>query len=514
MIYRFGPVRFDTARRELTAGGRPVPVEPQVFDLLQMLIENRERLVTKDEIMERIWRGRIVSEAALSSRVKSARQAIGDDGRAQRLIRTHAKHGFRFVGEVELLAAEPAPAPAPEAEPLQAGRPSIAVLPFTTIGAGPASLAMAEALPHDLIAELARLRWLFVIARGSSFRFRGPVIDLAEVRAALKVGYCLTGSVEVDEIALSLTVELCETVGGGVVWSERFAGRPGAVHEIRQEIVRQVIATLELQIPLIEARRARLASPDSLDAWSAFHLGLSELFRFAPQANARAARLFEQALELEPGFARAHAALSFAHFENTFLGFVDDVGAAAEMARRAAEAGLALDPLDPFCNLVMGRSFWLADQLEASLPWLDRAMALSPNYAQARYARAWTETLMGDGRQGRADVDAALALSPLDPLAYGMLGVRAFSHMVLDEPAEAAAFAERAAHSPGAHALIEMIAAVAHVLAGDVERGRRWAASARARHPGLGLADFQRAFPFRDAEARARIARAFEELAR
>src|SRR5690606_36881870 len=249
MIYRFGPVRFDTARRELTAGGRPVPVEPQVFDLLQMLIENRERLVTKDEILERIWRGRIVSEAALSSRVKSARQAIGDDGRAQRLIRTHAKHGFRFVGEVELLAAEPAPAPAPEAEPLQAGRPSIAVLPFTTIGAGPASLAMAEALPHDLIAELARLRWLFVIARGSSFRFRGPVIDLAEVRAALKVGYCLTGSVEVDEIALSLTVELCETVGGGVVWSERFAGRPGAVHEIRQEIVRQVIATLELQIP-------------------------------------------------------------------------------------------------------------------------------------------------------------------------------------------------------------------------------------------------------------------------
>jgi TolB-like protein len=515
MIYRFGAIRFDTDRRELTSGDLPVPVEPQVFDLLQLLIENRDRLISKDEILEKIWHGRIVSEAAISSRVKSARQAIGDDGRDQRLIRTHPKHGFRFVGAVEPWAAEAAVAapPAPEPSAGLAGRPAIAVLPFTAIGDGPASRAMAEALPHDLIAELSRLRWLFVIARGSSFRFRGPAIDFGEVREALQVGYCLTGSVEVDAAALSLTVELCETQsGGGVIWSERFRTGTGAVHEIRQEIVQAVIAALELQIPLVEARRARLKSPDSLDAWSAFHLGVSDLFRFAPEANARAARLFERALELEPGFARAHAGLSFAHFENAFLRFVDDAPRSAELARRSAESGLEHDPLDPFCNLVMGRSFWLADELDASLPWLDRAMALNPNYAQARYARAWTETLIGDGRQGQADVDSALALSPLDPLAYGMLGVRAFSHIVLDEPGEAAAWAERAARAPGAHALIEMIAAISHVLAGDRDRARRWADSARTRHAGLGPEDFLRAFPFRDPSARARIARAFGEL--
>lgn len=514
MIYRFGAFRFDVGRFELSRGDRLVPVEPQVFALLRLLIENRDRLVTKDEILEKIWDGRFVSEAAVSSRVKSARQAIGDDGAAQRLIRTHPKLGFRFVGQVEVVGAEAPSASPPAAERGDelSGRPTIAVLPLMPIGGSTGAAAMAEALPHDLIAELSRMHWLFVIARGSSFRFRGPDVDLAEVREALKVGYVLTGSVEMAGAVMSLTVELCETRQGGVIWSQRFRAAPGAVHEIREEIVQAVIAALELQIPLVEAGRARLKAPESLDAWSAFHLGLSHLFRFTPEANARAAGLFARSLELEPGFARAHAGLSFAHFEDAFLGFADDPGRAAELARRSAEASLEHDPLDPFCNLVMGRAFWLRNELEASLPWLDRAMALNPNYAQAKYARGWSETLLGEGRRGQADADSALALSPLDPLAYGMLGVRAFSHIVLDEAAEAAAWAERAARAPGAHALIEMIAAVSHVLAGDPARARGWAQSARERHPGLRAEDFFRAFPFRDPAARARIARALDEL--
>lgn len=515
MIYRFGAYCFDTDKCELSSGGVVIPLEPQVFALLRLLIENRDRLVTKDEIIERIWNGRIVSEAAVSSRIKSARQAIGDSGEAQRLIRTHPKVGFRFVGEVEPpAAAAPAEAagPAPEEAAEPSSRPSIAVLPLWVIGGSEAAAGIAEALPHDLIAELSRLRWLFVIARGSSFRFRGPDVDLAAVREALKVGYCLTGSVEMAGGGMSLTVELADTRDGGVIWSERFRAAPGAVHEIREEIVHAVIAALELQIPLIEARRARLKAPGSLDAWSAFHLGLNHLFRFTPEGNARAGALFERALELEPGFARAHAGLSFAHFENAFLSFVDEPGQAAALARKAAERSLEHDPLDPFCNLVMGRAFWLNNDLDASLPWLERAITLSPNYAQARYSKGWTETMLGLGREGRADTDAALALSPLDPLAYGMMGVRAFTHILLDEPQAAAQWGERAARAPGAHALIEMIAAISHQLAGDPERAAAWAASARRRHPGLGADDFFRAFPFREPAARERVARALGAL--
>ena len=520
MLHHFGDCSLDTEACELRRGGGVVPVEPQVLALLRLLIDNRQRLVRKDEIVERIWDGRVISESAIASRVKSARQAIGDDGRTQRMIRTVHKLGFRFVAEVQ---TEPAPAalrgsvPEPPGEPAalpgpERAQPSIAVLPFVLLGDGGPYAAIADALPHDLIAELSRLRWLFVIARGSSFRFRGAEATLERVRAALHVRYCLCGAVQIDGGALVATAELADTHDGRVVWSECFQAELGAVHDVRHRIAQAITGALELQLPLHEARRARLSAPENLDAWAAYHLGLQEMYRFSKEGNARAAALFETAIAREAGFARAHAGLSFTHFEDAFLNFADDPARAAALAQRHAETSLEHDPLDPFCNLVMGRVFWLRGDLEASLPWLDRALALNPNYAQGTYSRAWAETLLGQGAQGQAHVDAALALSPLDPLAYGMLGVRAFSHMVLDQPAAAAVWAERAARAPGAHAFIEMIAAVAHLLNGGEGRAQAWAASARLRSPGLCAADFFRAFPFRDPRTRERIARALQRL--
>jgi TolB-like protein/Flp pilus assembly protein TadD len=483
-----------------------------------MLIEFRHRLVSRDELVERVWGGRIVSEAAIASRIKSARQALGDDGAAQRFIRTVPKLGLRFVAEVRTPAVATAPA-APQDEAAEADaarpprdRPSIAVLPFAPLSAGPASAQMADAIPHDLIAELSRLRWLFVIARGSSFQLRGEAATIEAVRKALGVRYCLSGTVEVAARTLAVTVELCDCGDGGIVWSERFSGAPDAVHDMRERIVQAVISALDLQIPLHEARRARLSSPENLDAWSAFHLGMQHMYRFSRDGLARAVPLFEQAITLEPAFARAHAGLSFAHFERAFLSFADAPDVAAAQARLCAEASLDQDPLDPFCNLMMGRAFWLTGALEASLPWLDRAIQLNPNYAQAKYSRAWVETLLGEGAEGRVNVNTALQLSPLDPLAYGMLGVRAFSHIVLEERADAARWGERAARAPGAHALIEMIAAVAHGLNGDEARAGLWAASARQRQPGLAPSDFFKAFPFRDGAVRESISETLRRL--
>ncbi|HSV02401.1 MAG TPA: winged helix-turn-helix domain-containing protein [Phenylobacterium sp.] len=520
MIYRFGAFRLDTSAYELRAGDDRVAVEPQVLALIRLLIENRHRLVGRDEIIERIWNGRIVSEAAISSRIKSARRALGDDGAAQRVIRTVPKLGLRFVapveadpGEVEPLPAAPRPPPQEDvpAEPRQSG-PSLAVLPFAVLGAAGPSAWIAEALPHDLITALSRFRWLFVIARGSSFHFRGPEATLETVREALKVRYCLSGAVEIHGSAMGVSTELSDTRDGRVLWSERFEAPQAAVHEIRQQVTQAVIGALELQIPLNEARRAQLSAPESLDAWSAYHLGLHHMYRFNREGTARAAALFEQAIALEPSFARAHAGLSFAQFETAFLSFTDDATRATALAKRAAEAALERDALDPFCNLVMGRAFWLTGELEASLPWIERAIRLNPNYAQAKYARGWSETLLGKADAGRASAEAALALSPLDPLAYGMLGVRALSHMVLDEPAQAAEWGEQAARAPGAHPLIEMIAAVGHAMNGEAARAAAWAASARRRNPNLRAADFLQAFPFRDAATRRRVVLALERL--
>jgi TolB-like protein len=514
MIYRFGPFELDIAKFELRADGAARHVEPQVFALLALLVENRERLVSTEEIIEKVWDGRVVSDAAVASRIKSARQALGDDGRTQRYIRTVHRQGLRFVAPVRTACGADAISMVQEGsagvEPAgasadHASRPSIAVLPFRLIGETGPYAAIADALPHELITELARLRWLFVTARGSSFRLRASDADMGEIGRLLRVRYCLAGSVEVAGASLAVTVELVDTRDGGIVWADRFAGSIDEVHEVRARIAAQILAALEIRIPLHEAALARLAVTENLDAWSAYHLGLQHMYRFNRKDNEAASALFQQAVIRDPGFARAHAGLSFVHFQTAFMRYTDDIAGEIAVARRFAQRGLELDPLEPFVNFAMGRTFWLEGELETGLAWLERATSVSPNYAQGIYAQAWTESLSGRGPQGRSHVDLAMRLSPLDPLYYAMLATRGFTHLAQGEDPEAAEWAERAARSPGAHVLIAMIAAVFHALAGNEARAAAWAANARARNPALDRQDFFRAVPFQSEATRARV---------
>lgn len=525
MVYSFGPFELDLAKVELRADGQPRSLEPQVFGLLAFLIEHCERVVTKDEIFENVWDGRVVTDSALASRVKSLRKALGDDGRKQQYIRTIHGKGFRFVAEVHrapdqgTVNAVAVDSPVDgrltdmsNAESTTVSRPSIAVLPFRLIGATETYVTIAEGLPHELITELARLRWLFVIARGSSFRLRGDNLDMREVGRLLDVRYCLSGSVEITGQHLAVTTELVDTRSGEVVWGERYTGFVDDVHAVRAEIRASILTSLELQIPLHEAADARLASTDNLDAWSAYHLGLQHIYRFNRADNVRAAELFGRAVQQDEGFARAHAGLSFVHFQTAFLRQTEDIASEVALARSCAQRAVDIDHLDPFVNFTMGRSFWLEGDLDRALAWLERSTSLSPNYAQGIYARAWTETMAGSANDGREHVDLAMRLSPLDPLYYAMLGARGLTHMGGGEDAEAVVWTERAARSPGAHALIAMIAAAAQMLAGNEHLARAWADNVRERSPLLTREDFFRAFPMKPEAMRSRVAEALRTL--
>ena len=523
MIYRFGNFELDLGKAELRLDGRPRAIQPQVFALLAFLIEHRDRLVSRDEIFEIVWDGRVVSDSALSSRIKSARKALGDDGKAQRFIKTIHGRGLRFVADVkverddiavssnggmESAAADSASVAAAD----QQSRPSIAVLPFRVIGDAGEYATIAEGLPHELITELARLRWLFVIARGSSFRLRGEDLDTCEAGRLLGARYCLTGTVEVTGQQLAVTTELVDTGGGDVVWAERYTGFVDDVHAVREEIRSKILTSLEIQIPLHEASAARLRDTADLDSWSAYHLGLQHLYRFNRKDNAIAAGLFERAVARDPGFARAYAGLSFVHFQTAFMRQTDDFTGEIEQARRFAQDGVDIDPLDPFVNFTMGRSFWLEADLDRAAAWLERATSLSPNYAQGIYAHAWTETMSGHTHTARGEVDLAMRLSPLDPLYYAMLATRGFIQMADGEYQEAAEWADRAARSPGAHVLIAMIAAAAQAMAGDHARAETWAASVRARNPLLTSQDFFHSFPLQTKAMRSSVASALREL--
>lgn len=510
MRYRFGPYELDVERFELRKSGAAIAAEPQVVSLLLFLVANRDRLVTKDEIIGAVWGGRCISDSALSSRIKSARRLVDDNGSAQRVVHTVHGRGFRFVAEVEEVATHVDVATVRDEPRIDPVRPSIAVLPLSVVGDAGVHAIIAEALPHEIIRELARLRWLFVIARGSSFRFAGLEPDLSNAAETLGVRYVLTGTLESVGCRIAVAIELMDARDQGVVWAEHFEVSIEAMPELRNDIVASVVSALEIHIPLQEAARARLALPGCLDAWSAYHLGLQRMFRFNAADNAVATELFSRAVAQEPSFARAHAGLSFTYFQNAFLGYAD-AGSATARAREAAERAVALDPLDPFANAVMGRAHWLSDDLGGSLAWLERSTALSPNYAQGTYARAWAQTLLGRGEDGQRHADRAMALSPIDPLRYAMLATRALSHLVRGEDEEAAVWAERAAHEPGAHALIAVIAAACHAASGNPTKARAWVEVVHKRQPTTTRDRFFRSFPFADLTVRSRIERALKK---
>ena len=513
MAWIFGDFRLDPERFELSCGAELVRLEPQVLALLCLLVRHHDRMVTKDEIVEKIWNGQSVSDASISSRIRSARQAVGDDGHHQTTIRTVHGRGFRFVAEVvETAPAQAAKATAPpETNSPLTGRPSIAILPFRPLAMTPELAILADAIPYEIIQALSRLRWLAVIARGSSFRFRKPDPDLELVATALGARYVLSGIIEANVSRLAVTLELSDASTNEVIWCDRINAPLDAVDDLRSRVVEHLVTALDVYIPLNEARSSQMAALETLDAWANYHLGLQHLYRFTTNDNQRAKGLFERAVMLDPHFARAHAGLSFTSFLEAFLHLGPHLKEATRAARHHAERGLELDSLDPFANFTMGRSLWLTHDLDAAADWLARATTLNPNYAQGFYSSAMTSMLTGNLAAIEVELDTAFQLSPLDPLLFGMHGVRSQMYIQSGDYAAAARWGDRAAATPGAHYLIAMIAMVANGLAGRHDTAARWRQTVRQRKPDASAAHYFASFPTRDIVSRSLIA---DELCR
>ncbi|MCU9850604.1 winged helix-turn-helix domain-containing protein [Defluviimonas sp. WL0024] len=475
------------------------------------LASNPDRLVTKDELVERVWDARFISDSAISTAVKEARKAVGDDGARQSIIRTVHGRGIRCVAEVRVRRDSPGEHELPTDDPggFQ-GRPSIAVLPFASLGAETGYAPLADALLAEIISAISRLRWIAVIARGSSFRFRAQIPDPSAVRSALGVRYVLAGLIEVAAKTLFVNVELSETASDRVIWSERFSAPIDGIHEIRSRIVAEIVTALEIRIPMAEASAAEIRPSSNLDAWAEFHLGLRHLYRFNRIDNSAAETRFRKAIEKEPGLARAHAGLSFTAFQSAFMHYGRDTDA-MNLARSAADKSLELDFLDPFANYCMGRVQWLNGDLEQAIAWMSRSPDVSPNFAQGSYAKALM-MMNGEGAAARALNSNAMVLSPLDPLHYAMLANQGNTHPCEGNFAEGARWIDRAAKAPGTHYLIAMLAGAAHHLAGNDENARMWTDRVRQRRPDITTEEYFRSFPYAEGQHNGRMWKAFRDL--
>jgi DNA-binding winged helix-turn-helix (wHTH) protein/tetratricopeptide (TPR) repeat protein len=475
MLLRFGDFELDTAGAELRGVDGVVPIEPKALALLTLLAENGDRVIGRDEMIDVVWQGRIVSDAAVATALKLVRKALGDDGSAQRFVRTVHGIGHRFVPDVRIVAAS-----LPGETPAQDGRPVLAVLPFRFLGAPEPWAALPEAIAAEVIVSLARLRWLRVIARESTFRLRALVIDHRSLLEVLGAGYTLSGVVETLGGRLAVSLELADTRSGSTIWADRFSGE------------------LDLAIPMNEAELARLRPTASLDAWENYHLGLAHAYRFTGRENAIAAGYFHRATQLDAQFAQAWAGLSFTNFQDASHGYVHDRQAAALKARRAAERSVEIDTLEPAANFAMGRIGILAGAPDEGAEWLDRAVALAPSYAKAHYARGMVAVLAGRTAAGREAVDRALGLSPLDPLRGPMLGFRAMSLAAEGRLAEALQPAQEASRAARRHVVNLMVSAAIIAMNGRWDEARDLAVIAREIRPDAHFGIVRSALPVAD----------------
>jgi DNA-binding SARP family transcriptional activator/TolB-like protein len=387
-------------------------------------------------------------------------------------------------------------APSGAITPAAARRASIAVMPFADESAAAGARGgAADALAHDVITRLAKLRSMFVIAQGTVFSLHERRIGPEEAGRILGVDYVVGGSVRRQGARLDVAVELSETRTARIVWTETFNRRVDDAFAVLDEIGNRIVASIASEIETIERNRAILRPPSSLDAWEAYHRGLWHMYRFDRTDNERARHFFATALRLDPTFARAYAGLSFTHFQGAFQGW-EKPGPEIDRAYDAAGQSLMADERDPAAHWAMGRALWLRGQHEPSVVALERAIDLSPNFALGHYTLAFVHSQAGDPDTAIAASDHSRELSPFDPLLFGMLGARAMALVRLGRFSEAANWATKAAARPNAHPHIVAIAAFSLALAGSLDEARTHAATVRRTLPQYRLADFLRAFRF------------------
>jgi TolB-like protein len=481
MVYRFADFELDMDRFELRKNGAPVAVEPQVFSLLALLVTNRERMVPKDEIHERIWNGRVVSEAALSSRIRSVRKAIGDDGGTQRLIRTVHGQGFRFVGEV---SDNTGSAPSAESTDAKSGhdsvttaqdptRPVIAVLPFVNLSDDAEQAYFSAAVTADIVANLSKHRWLNVIAGNAIVGRDGKPVDVRHVADEFGIMYVVEGSVRRVAERIRVSVQLHDALTGITLWSDRYDRGLEDVFAVQDEITAMIAARVEPEIGLAERQRVLRAGTRDLRAWDCYHLGVAHFFRFTAEANGEAQRLFQRSRELDPGFGEAHAWWAYAVVHGMVYWDTEPVDDLLDEALAATRRALELDDQNAVFYALKARVQLARGEYDSAIAENEIAIDLNPTFAAAYCGLA--DSLAYEGRYGEAieTFQRALDLSPNDPQRWAFLTYGALALIFVGDYEEALKWADRASRIPNRQYWTTAHQAVALALLGRLDDARK-----------------------------------------
>jgi TolB-like protein len=495
--FLFGDHTLDGDRRELHRGMEAISVEPQVFDLLLFLVQNRDRVVSKDDLIASVWGGRVVSDSTLTSRINAARKAVGDDGVAQKVIRTIARKGLRFVGDVQTRpnADETAngavgAADIPEVARVSLAlpdRPAIAVLPFVNMSGEPEQEYFSDGISEDIITALSKLRWFFVIARNSSFTYKGKSVLMKQIAEELGVHYVVEGSVRKGGDRLRITAQLNDALTGSHIWAERYDRDIADVFAVQDEITEAIVAAIEPQLYVAENFHAQRKAPENMDAWDLVMRGMSHYWRLTRQDNVVAQALLEKATVIDPNYGQAYGVLAASETFSAHCGWAD-MATVAVTAERAAMAAIRADSEDPWAHYALGSVYLFARRFDDSLAEFELALRLNPNFSLAQAYYGLALSYCGRWEEGALAARRALRLSPRDPFSALYFGITAYSQFVGGNYDEAIQLARNSVRQRGDFVGGHRVLTAAAGMAGQSEVASAALQELRRAQPNVSLA--------------------------
>jgi TolB-like protein len=478
--YLFESYVLDTDRRELRLGADLVPLAPQVFDMLAYLIRNRDRVVSKDDLISAIWEGRIVSESALTTRLNGVRSAIGDSGEEQRLIKTLPRRGIRFVGivrEEEKPVVEAATSHI--VRPAKAGltlpdKPSIAVLPFTNLSGDLLQDYFTEGVVEDIITELSRFSELFVIARNSSFAYKEQSVDVRDIGRDLGVRYVLEGSVRKVANRVRITGLLVDAASGTHLWADRFESALEDIFALQDQMAESVVGAIAPRLEQAEIERAKWKPTENLNAYDCFLRGMAAWHSWTQSSHNNALELFYQAIELDPEFGRSYALAAGCYLMRKANGWIIDRGAEIAETERLARLGADLGRTDAVALAWSAHALaHVVGDIGTGIALIDHALLLNANLAVAWQRSGWLRIYVGDCELAIEHLQRGMRLSPLDPLVHLAHSAMALGYFLLKNVDEASACAERALHLRSNWPPALRVLAMSNALAGREQAARQ-----------------------------------------
>jgi len=507
-----GHFQFDLRQRQLKRDGLPVQLGGRARDILWVLASANGEVVSKDELMTRVWPGLAVEENNIQVHISALRKALDEGKDGQAYVLTVPGRGYRLVGTkaatssaVRDVATQPGPA-IPD-------KPSIAVLPFQSMTDDPEQQYFADGVVEEIITALSRFSGLFVIARNSSFTYKGRSVDIKQVGSELGVRYVLEGSVRRGGHLVRITGQLIDASTGAHLWADRFEGASEDIFSLQDQVAMSVVGAIAPRLERAEIERAKRKPTESLDAYDYFLRGMENFYKVDTQENiGQAMRLFSRATELDPVFAAAYAMGAACYVRRQASGWMTErqkeVSETARLARKAVELGKD----DAVVLFRAGHALaYVVHEFDAGQLFIDRALTLNPNLAGAWSSSCVLRVWMGDPDTAIQHFAQFKRLSPLDAYMPWNLSASAFAHFFAGRYDEACSQAEQTLQqSPNQHLALRVCVA-SNALAGRMERARDVLSRLRRIDPALRVSNLGDITPLQRPEDIARYAEAMRK---